>query len=79
MKNLSVVVIYPNFKIFELKTDSCIQATNDISENTLLFEVGSEVILNSKLNKYYKDFQNKNWCYFNYFGFNLFEHNKNLA
>ena len=43
----------------ELKNDSCIQATRDIKENTLLFEINGEVIINKTLNTIYKDFKNK--------------------
>ena len=76
MKKNSEKSIYPNLKILELINDSCIEATDDIEENTLLFEVGGEVFLISNLNKSYKNFKNSNWCFYNYFTSNLVENNK---
>ena len=52
MKNYSKRGIYPNLKLLFLKNEICIQATNDIDKNTLLFEIGGEVITNKNLNKY---------------------------
>ena len=53
MKNNSKKVIYPNMKILELNNVSCIRAIQDIEANTLLFEVGGEILLNSQLNEIY--------------------------
>ena len=53
MKNNSKKGIYRNMKILELNNVSCIQAFQDIEANTLLFEVGGEILLNSQLNEIY--------------------------
>ena len=62
MKKNSLNGIYPNLKLLELKGDTCIQATSDIAKNTLLFEIGGEVMANFRLNKIYKIFENRYWC-----------------
>ena len=51
----------------QLKGDFFIQTTRDITKNTLLFEIGREVMSNSTLNKIYKKFENRYWYYFNLF------------
>ena len=79
MKKKSIYGIYPNLKILELNNDSCIQALRDIDENTLLFEVGGEVILNLKLELSFKKYQNKYWCYFKYFDSTLYQNNKSIV
>ena len=43
-----------------------IEATKDINENTLLFEIGGEVVSRDYLIKYKKDLISKNLCYFKY-------------
>ena len=43
-----------------------IEATKDINENTLLFEIGGEIVSQEYLIKYKKDLISKNLCYFKY-------------
>lgn len=43
-----------------------IEATQDINENTLLFEIGGEVVREDYLIKYKKDLFSKTFCYFRY-------------
>ena len=43
-----------------------IEAAKDIKENTLLFEIGGEVVSRDYLIKYKKDLSSKNLCYFKY-------------
>ena len=76
MKEDSQNGIYPNLKLLELKTDICIQAAQNIEKDTLLFEIGGEIIANSKLNEIYIKFRSKYWCYFNYFNSSKYEDNK---
>jgi hypothetical protein len=76
MKKNSLNGIYPNLKLLKLKGDTCIQATRDIEKNTLLFEIGGEVMTDSTLNKIYKKFENRYWCYFNLFNPIINENNK---
>ena len=48
MKKYSLDGIYPNLRLLELSNDICIQAANNISKSTILFEIGGEIIKNEK-------------------------------
>ena len=54
IKKYSLDGIYPNLRFLELSNDICIQATNNISKNTLLFEIGGEIIKNEIWIKFIK-------------------------
>ena len=74
-KKNSLNGIYPNLKLLQLKGDTCIQATRDIEKYTLLFEIGGEVMSDYNLNKIYKKFENRYWCFYNLF--NSFNYGNN--